>query len=65
MAEARLQNIGLNDQGASLVKELRIDWSNDRHQSILIKYPHGVDEVLEALREAYYQIDKDKAMGRF
>jgi hypothetical protein len=40
-------------------KELRLDWSNDRHHSITIKPPYERDQVKEAFLFAAALISKD------
>lgn len=40
-------------------KELRFDWSNDRHHAVVIEYPHGADQIAKALSDASWLIGGD------
>lgn len=60
MSEAKLEKIWINSFAD--LNELIIDWSNDRHQRIIIK-DNNPDGVIRSLHDAIELLMREKAEG--
>lgn len=57
MLNIKLEKIWIDEFGGQ--KELRFAWSNDRHHSVVIRPPHGADQIARALSDASWLISGD------
>lgn len=61
MSKPKLDNIWLEDfQG---VKALRADFNNGRCHRVVISWPHGNEEVAQALIDLAFNIGRDKHLS--
>jgi hypothetical protein len=57
----RLNKIWVNESDPAK-KELRLDWSNDRHHAVMIQPPHAPADIAQALLSMAYLIAKDPVL---
>lgn len=58
MSEPKINNTWMSV--TSMEKQIRLDWSNDRHHAVVIDPPYGKHEMVAALRRMAELIEADE-----